>query len=66
MIFLIRILISIVGWILLISLDYRMEAEKKGVQEAHVADLPYSDFSLKLPGFSLSVLPYLGGTDYLR
>lgn len=23
-------------------------------------------FSLKLPGFSLSVLPYLGGTDYLR
>ena len=25
-----------------------------------------ADFSLKLPGFSLSVLGYLGGEDYLR
>lgn len=28
--------------------------------------LDFNSFSLKLPGFSLSVLPYLGGTDYLR
>lgn len=24
------------------------------------------EFAIKLPGFSLSVLPYLGGADYLR
>ncbi|KAL9128863.1 MAG: hypothetical protein Q9217_002552 [Psora testacea] len=28
--------------------------------------LDFNDFSLKLPGFSLSVLGYLGGEDYLR
>lgn len=28
--------------------------------------LMVADFSLKLPGFSLSVLGYLGGEDYLR
>lgn len=41
--------------------EWRME-----VIEVHFADFLWSDFSLKLPGFSLSVLPYLGGTDYLR
>ncbi|KAL2040272.1 hypothetical protein N7G274_007175 [Stereocaulon virgatum] len=28
--------------------------------------IDFNNFSLKLPGFSLSVLPYLGGEDYLR
>ncbi|KAL2058230.1 hypothetical protein ABVK25_001848 [Lepraria finkii] len=28
--------------------------------------LDFNSFSLKLPGFSLSVLPYLGGEDHLR
>ena len=28
--------------------------------------LDFNQFALKLPGFSLSILPYLGGEDYLR
>lgn len=28
--------------------------------------LDFNEFALKLPGFSLSILPYLGGEDYLR
>ena len=28
--------------------------------------LDFNAFALKLPGFSLSILPYLGGEDYLR
>ncbi|KAK4697447.1 hypothetical protein P7C71_g628, partial [Lecanoromycetidae sp. Uapishka_2] len=28
--------------------------------------LDFNGFALKLPGFSLSILPYLGGEDYLR
>ncbi|KAL8815296.1 MAG: hypothetical protein Q9191_008472, partial [Dirinaria sp. TL-2023a] len=28
--------------------------------------LDFNDFALKLPGFSLSILPYLGGEDSLR
>ncbi len=43
-----------------------MEVEKRSVDEEHFADFLRIGFSLKLPGFSLSVLPYLGGTDYLR
>ena len=43
-----------------------MELQGKRVNEGHVTDFLILGFSLKLPGFSLSVLPYLGGTDYLR
>lgn len=43
-----------------------MEAQGKSVDQEHSADFLSAGFSLKLPGFSLSVLPYLGGTDYLR
>ena len=31
-----------------------------------MADVPRTDFALKLPGFSLSLLSYLGGEDFLR
>ena len=43
-----------------------MKAQEKWVAEVHFTDSLRLGFSLKLPGFSLSVLPYLGGTDYLR
>ena len=43
-----------------------MEAEGEKVDGEQFADFAWVAFSLKLPGFSLSVLPYLGGTDYLR
>ena len=43
-----------------------MEILVKRMAEVHRANFVSSGFSLKLPGFSLSVLPYLGGTDYLR
>lgn len=43
-----------------------MELHGKSVDQDHFADYICVGFSLKLPGFSLSVLPYLGGTDYLR
>ena len=36
------------------------------MNEGRFTDFLSLDFSLKLPGFSLSVLPYLGGSDYLR
>ena len=43
-----------------------MEVQRKSVNQECYADFLSVGFSLKLPGFSLSVLPYLGGTDYLR
>ena len=36
------------------------------MSDAYTNILMELDFSLKLPGFSLSVLGYLGGEDYLR
>ena len=43
-----------------------MNVRGKWVVEVQFTDSLRLGFSLKLPGFSLSVLPYLGGTDYLR
>ena len=43
-----------------------MKLQRNSVDQDHFADFLCVGFSLKLPGFSLSVLPYLGGSDYLR
>ena len=43
-----------------------MNVRGKWVVGVQFTDSVRLGFSLKLPGFSLSVLPYLGGTDYLR
>lgn len=56
------------AWFLAKAKAERWQWEEGRVYEGDFFNpyLDFNDFSLKLPGFSLSVLGYLGGEDYLR
>ena len=56
------------GWFLAKEKAERWQWEAGRVYKADFFNpyLDFNTFSLKLPGFSLSVLGYLGGEDYLR
>ena len=47
-------------------LDFNSKIPVRLQQVSNVANVRGTDFALKLPGFSLSLLSYLGGEDFLR
>ena len=46
--------------------EWEWEEERVYMADFFNPFLDFNEFALKLPGFSLSILPYLGGEDHLR